>query len=318
VRNQACFRAWRVGVILASADDMSRPLRLQGSGLIYHVMTRGNNKMPVFLDDLDYARHLQILDETRERFELDLWLYCEMPNHSHLVFRTRQPNLSRAMHFLDGKYAQWWNRRHGHVGHVFQARFKAQIVDACTYLLRLCRYVLANPVRANLVSHPSHWPWSCYGALTGTRAGCVDIQSLSEAIDPDHPAGVRAHLCAYVDGWTRDEEIADLIRSDRRVIGSDAFARQFAGRARRASREVPAHERRTGSSGLAQLLADSVQRGEGVVAGVYAAYDLDYTLTEIAHCAGLGTSTVTRLVKARLRADARPRLVPQHAGLGSI
>ena len=296
---------------------MSRPLRIQGSGLIYHVMTRGNNKMPVFLDDLDYARHLQILDEARERFELDLWLYCEMPNHSHLVFRTRLPNLSRTIHFLNGKYAQWWNRRHGRVGHVFQARFKAQIVDACTYLLRLCRYVLANPVRANLVSHPSHWPWSCYGALTGTRASCVDIQSLSEAIDPDHAAGVRRQLCDYVDGYARDEEIADLISRDSRVLGSAAFAEQFASRARRSSREVPARERRTGSAGLAQLLADSVQRGEGVVAGVYAAYDLNYTLTEIAHCAGLGASTVTRLVKARLMAGAVSRLAPRHADHGS-
>ena len=296
---------------------MSRPLRLQGSGLIYHVMSRGNNRTAIFLDDLDYARHLQMLDETRERFGLDLWLYCEMPNHSHLVFRTRQPNLSSALHFLNGKYAQWWNRRHGRVGHVFQARFKAQIVDACTYLLRVCRYVLANPVRANLVSHPSHWPWSSYAALTGTRAGCVDIESLSEAIDPDHAAEVRAQLCAYVDGCTRDDEIADLIRSDRRVLGSDDFAQQFAGPARRASREVPARERRTGSAGLAQLLADSLQRGDGVVAGVYTAYDLDYTPTEIARCAGLGASTVTRLVKARLRVDAARRLGPLRADHGS-
>lgn len=292
---------------------MSRPLRIQQAGLIYHVMIRGNNRMPIFLDDRDYARHLDMLDDTRERFELDLWLFCEMPNHSHLVFRTRQANLSAAMHFLNGKYAQWWNRRHRRVGHVFQARFKAQIVDACTYLLRLCRYVLNNPVRANLVRHPSQWPWSSYGAIDGTRRTCVDVTSLTEAIDPDHAPTVRAQLCDYVLGETRDEEMADLITSDRRVLGSSEFAAQFTVRARAASRQVPARERRTGTPTLSRLIADAVDRGQGVAAGLYAARDLEYSITEIAHCAGLNARTVTRILNAGFRADAARRLAPPHA-----
>ena len=146
---------------------MSRPIRFQGAGLWYHVMARGNNKMRIFLDDLDYARFLGILGSVVEEFELDSWVFCVMPNHSHLVFRTRQPNLSLAMRQLNGTYAQWWNKRHARVGHIYQGRFKAQVIEECTYLLRLCRYVLMNPVRANLVARPWEWRWSSYHALAG-------------------------------------------------------------------------------------------------------------------------------------------------------
>ncbi len=139
---------------------MSRPLRFQSAGLIYHVMARGNNKMAIFLDDLDYAGFLDMLADVVKGFEIDSWVVSVMPNHYHLVFRTRRPNLSLAMARLNGRYAQRWNKRHAHVGHVFQGRFKAQIVEASVYLVRLCRYVLLNPVRAGLCAHPEGWPWS--------------------------------------------------------------------------------------------------------------------------------------------------------------
>ena len=76
---------------------MSRPLRFQSAGLIYHVMARGNNKMPIFLDDLDYVRFLEILRDVIFKYELAFWHVCPMPNHFPLVFRTRRPNLSLAM-----------------------------------------------------------------------------------------------------------------------------------------------------------------------------------------------------------------------------
>ena len=275
---------------------MSRPIRIQRAGLIYHVMARGNNKMPIFLDDLDYARFLAILHDVRDRYELDLWLRCVMPNHYHLVLRTRRPNLSAAIGHLNGCYAQWWNKRHARLGHIYQGRFKAQIVEACTYLLRLCRYVLMNPVRSRLVSHPGHWKWSSYAALIDPASTDVTVDTLLHAIDPDGGLA-RTRLLQYVDGYS-DEELATLIRTDQRVIGSPEFAQQFADEARRGSPEVPARERRTGTPALVLLLAGALERGAGLQGGVLDAFAAQYQIQEIADCAGLSRRVVQRLIAA--------------------
>jgi len=284
-----------VGAILALGARMSRPLRIQMAGLTYHAMSRGNNKARIFLDDLDYARYQQLLGITVERFRLDLWLVCPMPNHTHLVFRTTEPNVSRAMGYLNGRYGQWWNRRHSRVGHVYQGRFKAQLVEERMYLRRLCRYVLMNPVRAGLRSHPSEWKWSSYGALAGTGRCPVDVPSLLRAIDVDDVEGARADLLDYVEGY-QDDEMAGWVRSDRRVIGSDEFAKQFESRARGASKEVPRRERAIGRPPLAALLADAVQAGGGLAAGAREAYRCLYPIKEIASCAGISPRVIARIV----------------------
>ena len=89
-----------------------------------------------------------------------------MDNHYHLVLHTRRANLSRIMRDVNGIYTQAYNRRHGTVGHLFQGRFKAILVDRDAYLLEVCRYVDLNPVRAGLGDDPGGWPWSSYRALT--------------------------------------------------------------------------------------------------------------------------------------------------------
>ena len=283
---------------------MSRPLRFQRAGLVYHVMTRGNNKMPIFLDDLDYARFIAIVREARERFELDVWLYCAMPNHYHLVLRTRRANLSLAIAHVNGTYAQWWNKRHARRGHVYQGRFKAQVVEACTYLLRLCRYVLMNPVRSQLVATPGAWPWSSYHALTAPADDSVDVETLLHAIDPDRRLS-RLRLREFVDQPVEDE-IAFLVRTDQRVIGGAEFTEQFATQATEAPREVPKRERRTGTTPLAALLADALERGAGLHAGVVDAFAGSYTVAEIARCAGLSERVVQRLLDgaAELEGDS--------------
>jgi hypothetical protein len=223
-----------------------------------------------------------------------------MPNHFHLVIRTRQPNLSLAMRQLDGCFAQWWNKRHAHIGHVFQARFKAQVVESTVYLVRLCRYVLLNPVRAGLCAHPRDWPWGSYKALvSGKPSPYVDVESLVRHIDPDNPASVLARLITYVAPET-DPEMAAFIRSDRRVIGTPAFAEQFRRQARAASAEVPAKERRTGARPLVEILAAAIEDGEGLAAGVRRAREAGYQVSEIARCSGLSPNVVTRMTGGAL------------------
>jgi len=278
-----------------------RPLRIQQAGLIYHVMARGNGKMTIYLDDLDRLRFIGILNAALKKFEVDCWAACEMSNHYHLVLRTRLPNISGMMRQVNGCHAQWWNKRHGHVGHVFQGRFKGQIIEDGAYLLRAVRYVLLNPTRADLCQTPREWPWSTYRALAGARETPwhVDVESLLSRFGRGEDAELRKALIEYVGG--DDPEMAEWIRRDVRVIGSEAFARQFRERAAAASCEVPRVERRIGTPPLLQLLTEALLRGAGLNQGIIIAHrDYCYSVEDIARCAGISRRTVARLLRREL------------------
>src|SRR5260370_24174472 len=103
---------------------MARHNRIKDAGLLRHVMSRGNGKMQVFLDDIDYRKFLYIFADVLDTYDVECSDFCVMPNHYHLALKNRRPNLSEAMQHLNGEYAMWWNGRHGRVGHVFQGRFK--------------------------------------------------------------------------------------------------------------------------------------------------------------------------------------------------
>ena len=104
---------------------MARPLRLEHPGAIWHVTARGNRKEDIFLDDRDRHPFFDHLAKvvTLYRWRLHAWVL--MTNHFHLLVETPEPNLSRGMHLLNGRYSQGFNARHGRVGHVFQGRYKA-------------------------------------------------------------------------------------------------------------------------------------------------------------------------------------------------
>ena len=108
---------------LLFAKSMARPLRLHVPGMLHHVMSRGNDKREMFIDDVDYARYLRVLERSAERFGVEVVALCLMPNHVHLLVKPHQHPLSRMMQHLNGSYCGWFNRRHGRVGHVLQGRY---------------------------------------------------------------------------------------------------------------------------------------------------------------------------------------------------
>lgn len=280
---------------------MARPLRPQLAGLIYHSMGRGNNKMNIFIDDLDRFRFLSILGKVTAKYEVDCWTSCLMGNHYHLILRTRQANVSAAMRQLNGVYAQWWNKRHARVGHVFQGRFKGQIVEDGIYLLRACRYVMLNPVRGGLCTTPDQWLWSSYRALAGltTSPSYLDVDSLLQRLGGGHVVDLRSRLIEFVNDRS-DEAMAKFFREDTRVIGSEEFAAQFQPTALIGSREVPARERRIGTPSLARILAGAIESAEGLSIGIVRAHrDFDYPVEDIARCAGLSPKTVMKVLRSR-------------------
>ena len=138
---------------------MTRPLRLAYPGALYHVTTRGNARQAIYTDDQDHSTFLAVLAAVVMRSQWLCHAYCLMDNHYHLLIETPQGNLSAGMRQLNGVYTQRFNRRHTRVGHVFQGRFKAILVERENYLLELCRYVVLNPVRAGLISEWKQYPW---------------------------------------------------------------------------------------------------------------------------------------------------------------
>jgi len=187
-------------------------------------MARGNGRMAIFLDDQDCRQFIDLLREIVEDFAVECWNYCVMTNHYHATLRPELPNISEAMQHLHSRYAQWWNWRHEKVGHVFQGRFKAQIVQRDEYALVLSRYVALNPVRAQLVDRPQEWPWSSYAALIGERPApsFLAVDAALALFGTEDRSTLQKRFAAFVCAST-ENETDNRIRSNDRVLGDAAF-----------------------------------------------------------------------------------------------
>jgi len=146
---------------------MARKPRLHYIGAVYHVMVRGNGGQNIFTDDEDRCRFYLLLQEGVEKFGHRIHAFCLMNNHVHLAIQVGEKSLSRIMQHLCFRYTQWVNSRQKRVGHLFQGRYKAIVVDADVYLTELVRYIHLNPERAKLVKDPEKYCWSGHRAYMG-------------------------------------------------------------------------------------------------------------------------------------------------------
>src|SRR5262249_27088742 len=134
-------------------------------------------------------------------------------------------NISEAIRRLNSVYAQWWNRRHGRVGHVFQGRFKGQVVDQDAYMLSLSRYVVRNPVRGGLAARPEDWPWGSYRATAGLgpSPAFLSIRSTLRLFGEGSDVMLQARFASFVTEQQDDSASVDRIRSNERILGPRAF-----------------------------------------------------------------------------------------------
>ena len=143
---------------------MVRPLRIEFAGALYHVTAHGNAREDIYHDDIDRQQFLLLLQNTVNHYDWYCYAYYLMDNHYHLLVETNSPTLSKGMKYLNGAYTQYFNRQHQRVGHVFQSRFKAILVQKDAYLLELAPHICLNPVRAQMVRSAKAWRWSSYRA----------------------------------------------------------------------------------------------------------------------------------------------------------
>jgi REP element-mobilizing transposase RayT len=141
---------------------MARQWRITFPGAFYHIMSRGNERQDIFRCDDDRKMFLDLIGDFSERFEIDMFAYVLMDNHFHLLLRTRQANLPKAMQWLGTTYTRKFNNRHDRSGHLFQGRYKSILVENDQYLLHLSCYIHRNPIRAGIISRLADYPWSSY------------------------------------------------------------------------------------------------------------------------------------------------------------
>ncbi len=158
---------------------MSRPQRsFPTPNTVYHVISRGNNRQEIFLDNRDYFRYLDLWRKHQAEMDFTVYAYVLMPNHVHWLLKTGFTTLPEIMHRTHSTYARWFNHRHERVGHLFQDRYKSIICDTDSYLLALARYIHLNPIRAGMAREVHHYPWSSYPGYCGHENPLLDTSLL--------------------------------------------------------------------------------------------------------------------------------------------
>lgn len=143
---------------------MPRRGRIISSSRIYHVVSRGNEKKPIFLDKEDHERFIGILRRKQKEKSFTLYAYCLMKSHYHAVLNEEEAGISSIMSSINTAYAIYFNKKYDRVGHLFQGRFRSEAVEDEAYFLTAVKYVHNNPVAAKLVNEASQYPWSSYGS----------------------------------------------------------------------------------------------------------------------------------------------------------
>ena len=277
---------------------MARPLRVEYEGALYHVTSRGNDRGQIFFTDTDRQAFLELLDDAVNRYSWICHAYCLMTNHYHLVVEMPHANLSRGMRHINGVFTQRINRLNKRSGHLLQGRFKSILVEKESYLLELVRYVVLNPVRANMVRSAKDWSWSSYRATAG-QAEVPDFLSVKwilSQFDQDLVCTQKAYRRFVRQG--RGVEVWSELRHGY-LLGSESFDAQVLSQfeEQQGEIEIARTERLIGRPSLDALFADAQDkktRNERIHQAMRA---YEYTLKELSSYLGLHYSTISVLAK---------------------
>lgn len=275
---------------------MARPLRLELAGGLYHITSRGDGREDIYLSDADREAWLLVLGEVCKRFNWVCHAWCQMSNHYHLLIETPEANLAKGMRQLNGVYTQRFNRLHGRVGHVFQGRYKAVLVERDSYLLELARYIVLNPLRAGMVKRLEDWPWSSYLATCGQAVASEWLQTdwILAQFGRQRASAIRKYV-AFVHEGARLPSVWTQLQGQI-YLGSESFVKKMQAQiAKQPSlAEIPRTQRRT----LTQPLGDFERRYDRNEAIARAYLSGQHTMAAIAAHFGVHYTTVSRLVRA--------------------
>jgi len=274
---------------------MSRPLRLEFPGALYHVTSRGDRREPIYDDNEDRLLFYEVLKEVYKRYRWRIHAYCLMDNHYHLLIETPDSNLSMGMRHLNGVYTKRFNSKQRRVGHVFQGRYKAVIVQKEDYLLELSRYIVLNPVRAKMVRSAKDWPWSSYQATVGQ----VDIPEwlyvdwLLSIYSEQRSVSIRYYKQFVAEGKGQPSPWEAL--KNQVYLGSEQFVKQMQKKlnVKTDLSEIPLAQKRS----VAKPLTFYTTRYKNRDKAILEAYSSGaYTMKNIGEHVGLHYSRVSRVI----------------------
>ena len=203
---------------------MARKPRVHFPGALYHVITRGNRRQGVFLDEKDLERFLSYLSDCKNRFPFRLYAYALMQNHLHFLIEVGEIPLSRIMQSILFGYARYFNRRYREVGHLFQGRYKAILCDKDTYLLELVRYIHLNPVRAKIAKGPEEYVWTGHLSYLGKGAkDLIDEGFVLDQFGGSRPLARRRYRQFVREGISTGHEEKYYQVKDQRYLGEESF-----------------------------------------------------------------------------------------------
>ena len=203
---------------------MSRPLRIEYDGALYHITSRGNEKNPIYRKGEDYQRFLEILSELPQRYGVILHGYVLMGNHYHLLLETSKGNITKVMHYLNATYTGYFNRKYNRVGHLFQGRYKGILIEKERYLLSVSRYIHVNPIRAMITKLPEEYRWSSYPEYIGKekKKGWLMSDWILGQYSRDESKAKRQYKAFVEEGLTLKESPFESFKEGT-ILGSEDF-----------------------------------------------------------------------------------------------
>jgi hypothetical protein len=224
-----------------------------------------------------------------------------MDNHYHLLVETTTCNLSVGMRQINGVYTQYFNRRYERVGHVFQGRFKAILVERESYLLELCRYVVLNPVRTDVAGQPDDYAWSSYPATAGIEEPprFLAVHWVLSQFGNDRPTAQQRYRDFVSEGIGKRKVWEDL--KSQCILGSSKFLAKIgpALKGKAPAHEIPRLQRMLLRPSLEELFALSGSSGKKARNELMkkANLEYEYSFSEIGRYLGLHYATVSRIVR---------------------
>ncbi len=154
---------------------MPRKPRIISSTGIYHITLRSVNQHIIFEDDFDYKKFLFILSDCKKKHEVEIYAYCLMDNHIHLLLHSPPDKLARFFQSLGTRFVRWYNTKYIRSGHLFQERFHSVIIDNKSHFLSALLYIHNNPVKANVCRFPSEYRWSSFNTYHGKADSIINV-----------------------------------------------------------------------------------------------------------------------------------------------
>ena len=283
---------------------VARPIRIEFAGALYHVTARGNRQEAIFLNDQDRIDFLTILEKIVDRFNWLVHAYCLMDNHYHLLIETPDSNLSKGMRQLNGVYTQTSNRNNRNVGHVFQGRFKAILVQKETYLLELARYIVLNPVRARMVKQAKYWPWSSYLDTAGDREAPIwlTIHWLLAAFGKQKGRAMEKYRNFVSEGKNQPSPWESL--QNQIYLGSETYVQKIQNKIDKGKdlSEIPKSQKRPKPKTLQQYEKKAGNRNQAIQLS-YASGG--YSMKEIGDYYGIHYSRISRIINEPVKAKGK-------------